>query len=476
MATTSPGKGGGAAASHFWNGQDRFARYVEVTPATKQPQSRPAERAALNGQDVATVKLHLPSVTPQELKAMRSARAEPAAPQDEPTPPIQPQPAPTSVADAASSEHPPAAATRHLAPLAPAAEPQVTVVTPLAPESTRPEGTQPEPTPTERDGSGSVVPAVKVAGPAAARGWRGLWNRVLGRLVVLAPSAAERREAQRQRRDQRLQQARDYLAGCASGQPSTVVVANVKGGSGKTTTAALLSAVLTTTGDPVVAMEACEVKGTLADRTEGDASGISGLLRPRPEIRSRHQLASYLARQSSHALVLASPQPRPELTGEMVTLLHRLLQPYFSWTVTDTANNPLHPAWRAARDTADVVVVPCWATPDSLAGALDCMRECDGVPVVAVVIHPQPGDAAAVAQSLRAAGAVTVVEVPFDPAIAAGGPLRLQDLTATSVAAWTHAGAAAAHAALAGRASLSAAGTAQVIDETHTSETKERIA
>ena len=94
---------------------------------------------------------------------------------------------------------------------------------------------------------GSIVPVTRV--PKSTRGWRGM--------LGIGPGKKER--AERADRD----------AACQTyGRPVTIVVADPRGGSGKTTTSLLLAGAFgTARGGGVLALENHELRGTMHLRT-----------------------------------------------------------------------------------------------------------------------------------------------------------------------------------------------------------------
>jgi MinD-like ATPase involved in chromosome partitioning or flagellar assembly len=272
-------------------------------------------------------------------------------------------------------------------------------------------------------------------------GWRiGRWT---GGLVNLRPTSAELRH-------------RDNLHVIATRswpRPVNVAVLNLKGGSGKTPTALTLAGLLAgIRGGGVVVYEACDTAGTLASRSEG--AGDRGLpeLLATGEVESSVRLSAYMQRQSSHADVLASQDPRRRLlTGADVMATRRVLDRFYSISVTDTGINPTSGPWRAAVLTADAVVLPVTYTSDALAGAvavLDILRAAEpafsdperGLIARTLVVLSDPGGRAPrhVVQQIQAGLCglgLPVVPVPFDPALQ-DGPILPDNLTAASRRAW----------------------------------------
>jgi MinD-like ATPase involved in chromosome partitioning or flagellar assembly len=275
----------------------------------------------------------------------------------------------------------------------------------------------------------------------AEQGWRGRLNQ--GLRCRFAPGAAERTQ-------------RAALAMVRSSFPAarTVCVANVKGGSGKTPTALILSELLAMLRrESIVAADLNELRGTLGVRgdVQQPAHTVMDLLqyqdwlsRPGAAV---GDLAGFLRRQESGALILASSENAGEmrsLTGKHCEAVRDLLITRYSTVVIDTGNNEAAPPWQFATRVADALVVPLRAATDHVwvAGrmldGLHKRHETRHLPAAAIaVITDQEGarlDAATEQWLTERVGAV--LYVPPDPEIAAG-PIRADRLSAASKAAWT---------------------------------------
>lgn len=280
----------------------------------------------------------------------------------------------------------------------------------------------------------------------ATWGWRGRCNRASGGLFHLKPAPAELAH-------------RDAVATIGRAtwtRAVNVVVANSKGGVGKTPTGLILGGILGhVRGGSVLVWEATDTTGTLTARAEGTpVRGLEQLVGVVEQVRSAGHLSGYTAPQTSHADVLGSVGSRWGLTGPDVLRVRRLVDTYYRITITDTGNNPVHDAYRAAVATADAVVIPCLLSGDSLAGleeigevlrGTDASTGHDLLSRVVVILGHDGGPenrtvAAAVRARLDEIG-LPVVEVPYDPIIRDGGPLTLDLLSEASSRAWTQAAA-----------------------------------
>jgi hypothetical protein len=143
---------------------------------------------------------------------------------------------------------------------------------------------------------------VAKAAPVATRGFRGAISRLGFRV---SPGRAERAEL-----DQREERARDeeVIRQATWVRAASILIANPKGGVGKTPTALLLGGVLATVrGGSVCVVEVSDDAGALAYRAEGNPSlGLGELVRDVDTISTAGQLAGYTAPQTSYASVIGT--------------------------------------------------------------------------------------------------------------------------------------------------------------------------
>ena len=337
----------------------------------------------------------------------------------------------------------PAAVTEPSAPAAaaqeaPPVEPDTDLKTPADDVSAADRGGEPYPEVDNVDlGTLSITQAPRVAQTGA----RGMLAK-LG--MKIQPGAAELAAigiADQQRRHE------DVVRQATWTRAVSILVANPKGGAGKTPTAVLLGGMLAATrGGSVCIIEVSDDPGALTFRTEGSPTrGLGELVRDAATIRSAGQLAGYTAPQSSFAAVIGSVGPRPRLEGEHVTAIAGVVDDYFSIRVMDSGNQPSSTAFRAAAETADVLVIPIFNAGDAAleaAGLLDALRAAGGTSAqladTAIVLRlhdgrpENPQVVIRVDSILRSYGIDHVHTIPYDPHIAERGQLSLGKLAAAT--------------------------------------------
>lgn len=240
--------------------------------------------------------------------------------------------------------------------------------------------------------------------------------------------------------------------------PFSVLVANKKGGVGKTPTTLLVAGVLAQVrGGGVVAFEGAEAAGTLAMRAEGAGAATRGLTEllhaiSQKTVRNAASLAWFTQLQSSGAMVIGSVNDRDTLGEIHVRAIRQLLDQYYPISVVDTGNDPESPAFLECVDGAAALVLPTVLTPSSVIALIDSLsRVRDDGPhgarlaetaVIVVTDDGRPTDpkrAAELRELLNVLGAGAVVDVPHDPHIAAGNEISLGRLSVASQRAWVHA-------------------------------------
>ena len=215
----------------------------------------------------------------------------------------------------------------------------------------------------EGEGSPSPIPAqtadsgydtddlMRQLQPAATKRSRRGWRSWFG----LPPSKAEQRE------QAQLDSVRSQFA-----RPVTIMVANPKGGTGKTPMSLLLAGEFgEARGGGVVVIDNNENRGTAAfrsyfphRRTVADLLEAADELE-RPEAQFT-DLAYFLAHQTAGKYyVLASDESVTRmLDEELFARVHRILSRFFAVIIIDSGNNELASNWLAALDVADGLIVP----------------------------------------------------------------------------------------------------------------------
>lgn len=156
----------------------------------------------------------------------------------------------------------------------------------------------------------------------------------------------------------------------------SILVANKKGGSGKSPLALSLGGVLASVrGGGVATLEISDDPGALGYRAEGDTGaatlGLPDLLRDLEDVTTAGALDNYALPQSSSNKVFASSSIRAALTGENVTRVAALLDRFYNVRIMDSGNQITSAAFHAGLESADVLVVPVMNAGDSLIEALD---------------------------------------------------------------------------------------------------------
>ena len=223
-----------------------------------------------------------------------------------------------------------------------------------------------------------------------------------------------------------------------------ILIANPKGGVGKTPVALLLGGMLAAVrGGSVCVMEVSDDPGALTFRSEGAPTrGLGELVRDASMITSAGQLAGYTAPQTSFAAVVGSIGARPRLEGTDVTTVATVIDDHFSIRVMDSGNQPSSTAFRAALDKTDILVIPTFDAGDAAleaAALLDTLQRAGGrsgkLAQTAIVLRlhdgrpENPQVITRVDSILNAHGIEHIHTIPFDPHIAERGQLTLAKLT-----------------------------------------------
>lgn len=226
----------------------------------------------------------------------------------------------------------------------------------------------------------------------------------------------------------------------------TVMVANPKGGGGKTPTSLVIAGELGhARGGGIVVWDNNELRGNARDRSYSPhARSVADLLDAADRLEqpdaSFTELAYYLAQQTQGKYyVLSSDQSgRVVMDQDQVRRVHRLLSRFFEVIVIDTGNNEKAPNWLAARDLADCLVVPMKWRQDSILVAnrmLATMAE-EGNPLLQrtlLVGTNGPGDSQTDARRAvydRFSPNHPITEIPTDPHLHAGSIIDRRQLQA----------------------------------------------
>lgn len=243
-----------------------------------------------------------------------------------------------------------------------------------------------------------------------------------------------------------------------------IAVVNGKGGVGKTMTSAMLAAVFARNGGGgVLAWDNNDTRGTLGWRTEPsqhDAT-VQDALDAAPELLApgaaaadidwyvHHQTADRYDVLRSNPQLLAASQRIGQTEFDQLLLVAAR---YYRLVVFDSGNDESAARWLRMIDSADQLVVPTLAAPESAESAallLEALADRDensaklARNAVVVVTQAERGSSAEVR---RIADAFTdlvraVQVIPFDLALKSG-PLRFEALRPATRRAWIAAGAA----------------------------------
>jgi cellulose biosynthesis protein BcsQ len=211
---------------------------------------------------------------------------------------------------------------------------------------------------------GSIVPVTRV--PMSTRGWRGL--------LGIGPGRRERAERA------------DRAAACQSyGRPVTIVVADPRGGSGKTTTSLLMAGAFgTARGGGVLALENHELRGTMHLRTGAPpgASNIRDLIRAQRDTSGQDMvrlgdLSGFVRHQvaGQYDVLVSATKSGRALGRDEFDDVHALVSRFYQVIIVDTANNESAENWRAAIEVADALVVPVKWRNDYSVPAIEMLEE-----------------------------------------------------------------------------------------------------
>lgn len=226
-----------------------------------------------------------------------------------------------------------------------------------------------------------------------------------------------------------------------------IAVANPKGGAGKTPTALVLGGILAKNrGGSVAIWDAADAAGSLSVIAEGvQAQCLSAIEADPGQFAHPGTISACAATQTSNADVLASLGDR-EFDNESIERILWALDRTYRISIADTGNVQHSEAFTAVIAKADILVVPTTITASTVEKALHLLDRLQSTHdlaqrAVVAVLHTRgpetPGLSAQLPGLFAGAGVGAVLDIPFDPAIAAGTPLSIESLNRASQIAWT---------------------------------------
>lgn len=294
--------------------------------------------------------------------------------------------------------------------------------------------------------SAALMPSrVRLERRAGTKGWRGGVRRASFGLISPRAGAEEVAEAQ-DRRAMNTQWSRG----------KTVVVANPKGGAGKSPTVLGIAATFGELrgGGATVAWDNNETMGTLGIRSEpgrlpNTAVDLLSNLEMFERIDARRgELGAFLRHQESGQFdVLVSdedPKRMSEIGREEYRRIHWVLQRWYDAIVVDTGNNPRATNFLAAIESADMLVIPLRWTADVVVSAgrlVDQLRANGHGELVSRAVTVVTGNSVPRAQSVEQVlewqrwyeeQTAAVVTVPYDRHLAVGDAIVYGDLAAAT--------------------------------------------
>lgn len=188
--------------------------------------------------------------------------------------------------------------------------------------------------------------------PQPGPGWRRVLFRASGGMIRVGESAANLRRRELTAR----------VRTPVAGGHHRVAVVSLKGGVGKTTTAVCLGATLASLrGDRVVAMDANPDRGTLSDKVRLEtAATVRDLLNHRDAIRRYADVRQFTSQAPSRLEILASdrdPGVSIAFSAEDYREVSRVLEDFYSVTITDCGTGLLHSAMSGILELADHIIL-----------------------------------------------------------------------------------------------------------------------
>jgi MinD-like ATPase involved in chromosome partitioning or flagellar assembly len=270
----------------------------------------------------------------------------------------------------------------------------------------------------------------------AKTGWRKAIRSATGGLVKPRPGRSELE------RIERVNRVRTPLLGCHK-----IAVISLKGGVGKTTTTTSLGATLAwNRGDRVIAIDANPDAGTLGRRVRRETNAtVRDLLHALPSIQSYVDIRRFTSQAPSRLEILANDvDPAVSTTFNDTDYLRVIdqLQRQYSIILTDSGTGLLYSAMRGVLEIADSLIVVSTPSVDGgnsasttldwlcAHGYADLVRR-----AVTVVSGVRPASKDFDIKQLVAHFATRcrgVVSIPFDPHLATGAEIDLEQLRPTT--------------------------------------------
>jgi len=299
---------------------------------------------------------------------------------------------------------------------------------------------EPESRPTSANLTADLVLRQRRSAPK--RGWRKAVLEATGGAVNLGPSQRELRERELHAR------IRTPIHGC-----QRLAVISLKGGVGKTTTVAAMGSMFASLrGDRVIAVDANPDRGTLGEKVVGDVTAtVRDFVGRSPRLQRYADVREMTMQAPSRLEVLASesdPLASMAFSEQDYRVVSDVLERFYSLILTDCGTGLLHSAMVGVLAMADSIVVVSTASLDgarSASATLDWL-EAHGYTelarnAVAVIsaVRPQAGDVQLEEiEDHFAARCRSVVRVPYDPHLSAGGRIDLEQLRPRTYEAYLH--------------------------------------
>jgi MinD-like ATPase involved in chromosome partitioning or flagellar assembly len=282
---------------------------------------------------------------------------------------------------------------------------------------------------------------------APAPGWRRTLYKASGGLIHVGESVADLR-----RRDL-VNRARTPVAG----GHHRVAVMSLKGGVGKTTTAVGLGSTLASLrGDRVIAMDANPDRGTLSDKVRLETSAtVRDLLNERAQVTRYADVRAFTSQAPSRLEILASdrdPAVSVAFSADDYRAVSRVLEHYYSISITDCGTGLLHSAMSGILELADHIVLVSSPSVDgarSASATLDWL-EAHGYDdlvrsavVVLSTIRPRSKSTVDLDRLEQhfASRSRAVVRIPYDAHLEEGAEFELERLDAEATEAYLELGA-----------------------------------